>query len=290
MYKWLWNALGWLVLCIVLPILVVYGGLFSFSREVPDVSGLSEARALAELEKAGLRGWLNEKHSTEIPEGYAIGTAPEAGSRRWPNAWVRVDVSLGVEITEVPRLIGETYATAQMVLEKCGLKCEIVRVRSDDVASDRVISQSIREDTPVPSGTTIRLTVSAGKKNILTVPDLVNKNVSEAKKLLESLGCKYQVHMVADQTAKDTVISQSPAPGSTLSVDRTVTIKVSSGATLYLCLNGKTLSKSATIDVQGTLHLCDCAGGGVITRPTNQYPRAADIASSGTMYMYGGKI
>ncbi|MBR4080884.1 MAG: right-handed parallel beta-helix repeat-containing protein [Clostridia bacterium] len=73
-------------------------------------------------------------------------------------------------------------------------------------------------------------------------------------------------------------------------VETKKTIKVSSGATLYLCLNGKTLSKSTTIDVQGTLHLCDCAGGGVITRPTNQYPRAADIASSGTMYMYGGKL
>lgn len=226
MYKWLWNALGWLALCIILPIVVVYGGLFSFSREVPDVSGMSEARALAELDSAGFRGWVNYVQSAKIPEGYTVKTYPEGGDRLWPKDSVRVDVSLGAQLTEVPKLIGETYGAAQTTLVNCGLKYEIEWVYSDGVEKGRVISQSILDGNLVPFGTTIYLEVSAG---LLSVPELVNMDVYDAIELLEKHGLAYRVDTVASEKAKNTVASQFPAAGTWVSMTQTVTLKVSQG-------------------------------------------------------------
>lgn len=73
-------------------------------------------------------------------------------------------------------------------------------------------------------------------------------------------------------------------------VETTKTINIGMAGKLYLCLNGKTLSKNTAIVAEGRLYLCDCAGGGVITSPANAYNRGVEISPSGFMYMYGGEI
>ena len=62
------------------------------------------------------------------------------------------------------------------------------------------------------------------------------------------------------------------------------------GKTLYLCLNGKTLSSNGTAKIQvkngGRLVLCDCQGGGIFRKFNTNVPNTTGGASN----MYGGVI
>lgn len=88
-----------------------------------------------------------------------------------------------------------------------------------------------------------------------------------------------------------------------LSADATPssTLKVSNGQTLNLCLNGKTLSSTSTvIEVKGnaTLNICDCHGGGAITRNsgcvievnTRDRVNKKPVLGTATLNLYGGKL
>ena len=66
------------------------------------------------------------------------------------------------------------------------------------------------------------------------------------------------------------------------------------GKTLYLCLNGKTLSSNGTAKIQvkngGRLVLCDCQGGGTIKDNTAKNGGAFFSTTGGTINMTGGTI
>ena len=66
------------------------------------------------------------------------------------------------------------------------------------------------------------------------------------------------------------------------------TLTVDSGNTLYLCLNGKILT--GNIVVNGTLHLCDCQGTGIVNSGTNGGKSAVFGAKDSTIYYYGGTL
>ena len=67
------------------------------------------------------------------------------------------------------------------------------------------------------------------------------------------------------------------------------------GKTLYLCLNGKTLSSNGTAKIQvkngGRLVLCDCQGGGTFKGATkNVWGGACIYLYTSTLDMFGGKL
>ena len=67
------------------------------------------------------------------------------------------------------------------------------------------------------------------------------------------------------------------------------------GKTLYLCLNGKTLSSNGTAKIQvengGRLVLCDCRGGGTFEGATkNVWGGACVYLYKSTLDMFGGKL
>ena len=73
-----------------------------------------------------------------------------------------------------------------------------------------------------------------------------------------------------------------------LSKDTSATLTVDSGNTLYLCLNGKTLT--GRIVVNGTLHLCDCVGTGIVNGGNKGTASAITGESSSTIYYYNGTL
>ena len=70
-----------------------------------------------------------------------------------------------------------------------------------------------------------------------------------------------------------------------LTADSTGSLTVGEGKTLYLCLNGKTLT--GTITVQGTLHICDCIGTGKVVYKGGSVIK---IGSDGKLNYYGGTV
>ncbi len=70
-------------------------------------------------------------------------------------------------------------------------------------------------------------------------------------------------------------------------------LTVTGGNTLNLCLNGKTLSRAATVEGIATLNICDCIGGGEIT-VSSGYAIGVETKNNSnvhtTLNLYGGKI
>ena len=66
------------------------------------------------------------------------------------------------------------------------------------------------------------------------------------------------------------------------------------GKTLYLCLNGKTLSSNNTAKIQvengGRLVLCDCQGGGTVKGATSGWGGMCVYLYNSRLDMYGGKL
>ena len=66
------------------------------------------------------------------------------------------------------------------------------------------------------------------------------------------------------------------------------------GKTLYLCLNGKTLSSNGTAKIQvengGRLVLCDCRGGGTVKGATSGWGGMCVYLYNSRLDMYGGKL
>ena len=80
-------------------------------------------------------------------------------------------------------------------------------------------------------------------------------------------------------------LSQNVTFNSNLEVD---------GATLYLCLNGKTFASNGTNKITvkngGRLVLCDCAGGGTIKGATSGWGGTCVYLYQSTLDIFGGKI
>ena len=66
------------------------------------------------------------------------------------------------------------------------------------------------------------------------------------------------------------------------------------GKTLYLCLNGKTLSSNGTAKIQvkngGRLVLCDCQGGGTVKGATSGWGGMCVYLYNSRLDMFGGKL
>ncbi len=88
---------------------------------LPDLAGMSQLDAIAQLTELGLKFSVNEEFSDEVAFGDVIRTEPEAGTQVLSGDTILLIVSKGAEPVEVPSLIGLTESEAQLVLDDLGL-------------------------------------------------------------------------------------------------------------------------------------------------------------------------
>ncbi|NLC04342.1 MAG: Stk1 family PASTA domain-containing Ser/Thr kinase [Tissierellia bacterium] len=88
----------------------------------------------------------------------------------------------------VPNITGKDKNVAREEIEKLGLKFEILgTVKDADFEKDQVVSQSEPENSKVKKGFPIQVTISQGM-DLVPVPNVVNKEVSEAESLIKAEG------------------------------------------------------------------------------------------------------
>jgi beta-lactam-binding protein with PASTA domain/tRNA A-37 threonylcarbamoyl transferase component Bud32 len=162
---------------------------------VPDLAGLTEEQALATLRGLDLVPQVARAFSTEgVPAGIVAGQQPGAGGEVRVGAEVAVTISEGVEQVRVPNVTGEPQASAEEELAAAGLLTTVRQEFSDAVPTvGQVIGQLPRGGRQAARGTTVELIVSAGPANI-TVPDLWQQPVEQARTELEALGLTVTVN------------------------------------------------------------------------------------------------
>jgi beta-lactam-binding protein with PASTA domain len=125
--------------------------------EIPDISGLSQARAREELSRAGFTGIVSTRteNAPGVAQDVAVGTEPAAGESASADA--AITLILGTGLVEVPDLTGQTEADALATLDGLELSS---RITYEPAAGDsgRVISQDRTGAVAVDA--TVTLTVS----------------------------------------------------------------------------------------------------------------------------------
>lgn len=127
--------------------------------EVPDVRGLDQDQATAELQRAELeRGRVTEENAdASVSVGDVISSSPAAGEAVPPGT--TVDLVIASANVDLPGLTGRTEAEASQILADLDLGVRIVEQESGDFAPGTVLEQSHPEGV-VERGTTVTLTVA----------------------------------------------------------------------------------------------------------------------------------
>ncbi len=192
---------------------------------LPNVTGLALARAEADLAALGLETDVTTEPNEQRPENTVISQNPEQGTRVEEGSTVALVVSSGSANVQVPDLKGLSQQDARAELEKVGLSVGGTEtVDSAEVEKDHVVETKPAALTNVPKGDEVTLVLSTGQ---VTVPNVVDKTIAEAKQILGDLGIS--VNSVEEQSDRPegTVLSQDLSPDSKVDAgSATITLRV----------------------------------------------------------------
>lgn len=276
MYRWLWKALGWLLICIVLPIGFAYGGVMGILREVPDVRGMSANEAVTALERSGFRSELYYTKNDMVPAGMVLGQAPRRG--RIPKGLtVGLDISEQYRFLRVPNIVGLPMDEACRMLEETGFRWVCSESFSSKVKEGVVISQKFAPGDMVKERHQFHFTVSKGPETVV-VPDVEGLSVDRARVRIVHYGLKYAVREFFHDTVKaGKVFNQSYHAGQQVERGTKVILEVSKGPDLrtvpsLVGMQPDWVEWKLNISGFGVKYIwqyTDCEPGGVVTA---QYP------------------
>lgn len=195
---------------------------------VPAMVGKTEAEARELAKASGLSVEVKIQQTDQIAQdGKVLSQDPQSGTAVPKMTVVTLTVAKGPDGTPLPDLVGKTRSEAEDTLVRMGMRVKFTEQESDSVPIGRVISQDPQAGEKVQLKSEVTLTISGGVGDI-TVPDLTNFTLEEARAALEQLGLTLEVAQVAQDGFRegDTayVLRQEPAPGSTLGAGSKVTI------------------------------------------------------------------
>jgi serine/threonine-protein kinase len=195
---------------------------------LPEVKGLTEAKALDKLKKAGFKPTAQSQSSSTVPAGKVISTEPSAHTEAQAGSPVTLFVSSGPEQVQVPEVVGQSEAEAKASLRGAGLQPGTVTRREAPAAqAGTVLSQSPSGGSSVASGQRVDLVVGQAPKET-AVPRVVGRREELAEGELVGAGFKprTQKRTVSKPEEAGIVLQQTPAGGAKAKPGATVTIVV----------------------------------------------------------------
>jgi serine/threonine-protein kinase len=190
--------------------------------QVPDVGGLTQAKATKKLTDVGLVvGTVTPRASRRVPKGRVIDQDPPPNTSLAKGKSVDLVVSAGVGRTGVPTLRGLSLDEASQALDRAGLKLGQTKAVNSTQSANIVVGQSVKPGKAVARGTSVDVRYASGSNK---VPDVVGKTGDEARNILEQAGFHADVQQRQSNKPAGTVVDQSPTAGAEQRLDSTVTI------------------------------------------------------------------
>jgi beta-lactam-binding protein with PASTA domain len=135
----------------------------------------------------------------------------------------------GKDKVQVPNMVGNPQAEAEIVLKRAGFSTDITEHESADKPKGTVTGQDPAGGSRVAKGSIVTLIVSSGPGSSV-VPDLTKQPLSAAKKKLTDLGfTTTEERETSDTVTENHVIETRPTVGTSMDKGSNVTIVVSSG-------------------------------------------------------------
>ena len=193
--------------------------------EVPKLIGKTEKEAQDLLAEAGLvSSPMPSEYNTKVDAGNVFKQEPGPGEQVKKGSAVQYVVSRGVELVEVPNVVGEKQSDAEKILSEAGFKVSTTKQFDEKVAEGAVISQNPQSKLQVAKGSQVSIVVSKGKE-LVTLPDVIGRTKIDAEALLKAAGFKvsfkYESH-----SNNNVVLEQDPSPGASVAKGSTVELLI----------------------------------------------------------------
>jgi eukaryotic-like serine/threonine-protein kinase len=122
---------------------------------VPDLVGVQQARAKTTVSDLGLRASVSRRFDASVPRGQVISQRPADGNL-FRGDRVRLVVSKGPEMVEVPGVFGQYRDDAVQALEQAGFTVDVQQA-DGYVGFDLVSAQSPSASEMAPRGSTVTI-------------------------------------------------------------------------------------------------------------------------------------
>lgn len=194
-------------------------------KVIPDVCGLQEADAKAQIEACGFKVEIEQIASDDV-SGIVLSTNPGVGSRAEAGSTVTLQISVK---RVIPNIVGMTKENAQRVMEKNGFTNVEYTTEKSDEEEGKVLSVSPEVDTRCKADARVTVVVAEPYR----VPDVVGKTQDEAIEAVKEAGFSVTTTEAYDENSTEgTVLSVSPDVNSAL--------KTGSEVKLTICVHRST--------------------------------------------------
>ncbi|GAA0331447.1 Stk1 family PASTA domain-containing Ser/Thr kinase [Bacillus carboniphilus] len=232
--KWPW------IVGIVLFFLIV-GGVLAYTLlpdllapdliEVPDVEDLPHDEAVTKLVDAGFSIGKTEKvYHESIEEGHVVKTEPSKGSKVQPNSEVLLYESMGKERYILSNYVGRQYESVLNLLGDIFDDIEVEKVFSEETEGTILSQDPEADEEVIPEETTLKFTVSKGPQ-LIELKDLTGYSRDEYSAY--SKEHSFLINVISeehhDEIPAGHVISQDPAPGTSVKKNAEIKVVLSKG-------------------------------------------------------------
>ncbi|MBP3831786.1 MAG: Stk1 family PASTA domain-containing Ser/Thr kinase [Clostridia bacterium] len=210
--------------------------------DIPNLVGITREEAEKAISDRKLQlGEVKEEFNSEYEKGKVISQDPpyRENYNIKEGTTIKFVVSLGIEETTVPKVVGLKQEEAIKALEDAKLKYEIKEENSKKVEAGYIIEQETEAEKTVNAGDKVVIHVSLGVKKI-SVPSVLGKSEKDATKALKDAGLKVVTTTDEDSSKdNDTVLKQSVDAGT----------EVEEGTSVTITINSITQTKNATLTI-----------------------------------------
>lgn len=224
---------------IVLISLAIIFSLFAFNIipwqkwikvTVPNVEGLMIGEAKVILAKKGFKVSMTTEESKLHEKGIVIDQDPKRETQASRGSTIKLTVSSGMPLIEVPDLLGLSQIETGQVLGAEGLGIgKISDGVSDIYEKGEVMAQDPYVGAKVKAGTLINIIINKGIE-MADVPNIVGNSHTDALKKLNDASLLVKESSEYSNTyAKGLIISQSPSANQSVRKGSTVSIVISKG-------------------------------------------------------------
>ncbi|MFG2263238.1 Stk1 family PASTA domain-containing Ser/Thr kinase [Streptomyces sp. NPDC048720] len=192
---------------------------------VPDVLGIQYDQAEARLRKKGFEVEKKTEVSSQTPN-VVTKQDPDGGTSRQKGSTIVLTVAKAEEKVAVPDVTGKTCDEARAELQSKGLA---PNATCNDTPTDnpdddgKVLSTNPQAGSEVAKNTPVTINVGKVQNQQVQVPQVQNRSLKDARKMLEDLGLQVAVQG-GSQDDNARVITSNPTPGSPVNKGDTVTL------------------------------------------------------------------
>lgn len=202
--------------------------------EMIDLTGMTYDEAKKALNDLGLGIKKGDTMSSDkYEEGLVVGQSEKKGDMVKKNTTITVNLSSGAGEIEVPSVVGLDKDAATDTLKAAGFKVSTEFEYSDEVAEEKVISQTPDGKLKAKKDDTVTIVVSRGTEppKKVTMINVVGKSEQDARNALASIGIT--VSNVNSEYSNDVpegcVIRQSIDGGTSVDEGTSITLTISLG-------------------------------------------------------------